>query len=121
MAPQNEPESYKYVPLSLNLNAMAWTPEEQRDWIIEYLAPTLEKNNFGHIKIFTMDDTRLSLPDWPKTIFQDEKARDIIFGIAIHFYFDTLVSPSVLDEVKQLFPEKSLIYTEACNGVLDGY
>jgi len=120
MTPQNEPENYKYVSPSVNLNAMAWTPEEQRDWIIEYLAPTLERNNFGHIKIFTMDDTRLSLPDWPKTIFQDEKARDIIFGIAIHFYFDTLVSPSVLDEVKQLFPEKSLIYTEASNGVFDG-
>lgn len=120
MAPQNEPENYKYLPVSVNLSSMAWTAEEQRDWLIEYLEPTLKKNDLGHIKIFTLDDNRLSLPDWAKTTYKDEKARDIISGTAIHFYFDTFVSPSVLDEIKQLFPEKSLIYTEACVGVFQG-
>ncbi|XP_036139198.1 lysosomal acid glucosylceramidase isoform X2 [Monomorium pharaonis] len=115
---QNEPENYKYAPLEMNLNAMKWTPIEERNWIIEYLKPTLNRNNFGHIKIFTLDDNRMSLPDWPKTVFQDARARDIISGIAMHFYFDTYISPSVLDEVKQLFPEKSLIYTEACAGAI---
>ncbi|XP_039307628.1 lysosomal acid glucosylceramidase isoform X2 [Solenopsis invicta] len=115
--PQNEPESYRYIPISVNLNAMAWTAEEERNWIIEYLAPTLERNNLGHIKIFTLDDNRLSLPDWPKTVFEDPRARNIVSGTAIHYYFDNVISPGVLDEVKLLFPEKSLIYTEACTGV----
>ncbi|XP_011634445.1 glucosylceramidase-like [Pogonomyrmex barbatus] len=114
---QNEPESYKYIPLSINLNAMAWTAEEERDWVIKYLAPTLEKNGFEHIKIFSLDDNRLSLPHWPKTVFQDERARDIISGVAIHYYYDDTINANVLNEVKQLFPEKSLIYTEACTGV----
>lgn len=113
---QNEPENYKYIPLDVNLSSMAWTAEEQRDWIIEYLEPTLKKSNFGDIKLFTLDDNRKSLPDWVKTIFEDKKARDIISGTAVHFYFDTVISPNVLDEVKQLFPEKSLMLTEACTG-----
>ncbi|XP_024890942.1 glucosylceramidase-like isoform X1 [Temnothorax curvispinosus] len=116
---QNEPESHKYIPLS-RINAMAWTAEEERDWIVEHLAPTLKKKGFEHIKIFSLDDNRLSLPDWAKTVFQNKKARDIISGIAIHFYYDTLIGPSVLDEIKQLFPEKSLIYTEACAAAFEG-
>ncbi|XP_071558003.1 putative glucosylceramidase 4 isoform X4 [Temnothorax nylanderi] len=115
---QNEPESHKYIPFA-HTNGMAWTAEEERDWIVEHLAPTLKKKGFEHIKIFSLDDNRLSLPDWPKTVFQDQKARDIISGTAIHFYFDDLIGPSVLDEIKQLFPEKSLIYTEACAGAFE--
>lgn len=115
---QNEPENYKYIPLSANLNAMSWTAEEERDWIIEHLAPSLKKNGFEHIKILSLDDNRPSLPDWPKTVFQDKGARDIISGIAIHYYKDSETDPSVLDDVKQLFPEKSLMYTEACTGVV---
>lgn len=107
--------------MSVNINAMAWTAEEERDWIIEYLAPTLKRKDFGHIKIFTLDDNRLSLPDWSKIVFQDERARNIISGTAIHYYYDTLIDPSVMDKIKQLFPEKSFIYTEACTGVFQGW
>lgn len=117
---QNEPESYKYVPLDLNANAMRWSAEEERDWIVEHLAPTLKEKNFENIKIFILDDTRRSLPDWPKTVFQDKKARDVTSGIMVHFYDDNLIDPNVLDEVKQLFPEKPLLYTEACTGVFAG-
>lgn len=118
---QNEPEGYKYIPPDLNLSSMPWTAEEERDWIVDYLGPTLKKSDFGHIKLFILDDNRISLPDWAKTIYQDKKARDIISGTAIHFYFDTVISPNVLDQVKQLFPEKSLMLTEACNGAFDGW
>ena len=99
---------------------MAWTAEEERDWIINHLAPTLKKNNFGHIKIFILDDTRLSIPDWPKIIFEDKRARDIVSGTAVHFYFDHFISPTVLDEIKELFPEKSILYTESCAGTFEG-
>lgn len=117
---QNEPEGDKYIPIDLNMNAMPWTAEEERDWIVEYLVPTLKKKNFEHIKIFTLDDNRKSIPEWPKTVFRDKKARDIISGTMIHFYHDNITDPNVLDELKQLFPEKSLLYTEACTGVFAG-
>lgn len=120
MSPQNEPANYIYVEPSVNASGMIWTPEEERDWIIEYLSPTLKKKGFEHIKIFVMDENRLVLPDWPKKIFQDKRARDIASGIAVHFYFDNLIGPYNLGEIKRLFPEKSIIYTEACIGVFEG-
>lgn len=98
---------------------MASTAEEERDWVIEYLSPALKKNNFGHIKIFSGDETRLAFPAWAKTIYEDERAGEIFSGMAIHFYFDTMIGPQVLDEI-QLFPGNSLIYTEASNGVAQG-
>lgn len=121
MSPQNEPVSYIYINPTGNFNAMAWTPEEERDWIIEYLSPTLKKKGFEHIKIFIMEENRLVIPDWPKKVFQDKRARDIVSGIALHFYFDNIVGPHNLNEIKQLFPEKSIIYTEACVGVFEGW
>lgn len=114
LTPQNEPLSHVYVPQLFN--GMASTAEEERDWVIEYLSPALKKNNFGHIKIFSGDETRLAFPAWAKTIYEDERAGEIFSGMAIHFYFDTMIGPQVLDEI-QLFPGNSLIYTEASNGV----
>jgi len=118
LEPQNEPLNHVYV--GEIFNGMAWTAEEERDWVVEYLWPTLKKNNFEHIKIFTGDENRFAFPNWTKKAFANEKARNIFSGVAVHFYFDKLVKPYVLDEMKRLFPEKSLIYTEACIGPLEG-
>ncbi|XP_029158298.1 lysosomal acid glucosylceramidase-like [Nylanderia fulva] len=119
---QNEPASYIYLRY-MNFTSMAWTPEEERDWIIEYLSPTLQKKGFGHIKIFAMDDNRIIIPGWPNKVFQDKRARDIISGIAVHFYFDLVISPNFflfnLGEIKKNFPEKLILYTEASAGIFD--
>ncbi|XP_025268402.1 glucosylceramidase [Camponotus floridanus] len=111
---QNEPVSYLYAP---NINGMVWTAEEERDWIIEYLSPTLKKNGFEHIKIFIMEENRLTLPDWPKKVFKDQRVRDIVSGVTVHFYFDKKVRSHTLTEIKRNFPEKLIMYTEACTGV----
>lgn len=110
---QNEPINYIYAP---NINGMAWTAEEERDWIIEYLSPTLKRKGFEHMKIFIMEENRLTLPDWPKKVFEDQRARNIASGVAVHFYRDKVIDPHKLNEINQLFPEKSIIYTEACTG-----
>lgn len=117
LSSQNEPANYIYVVPFTGFNGMAWSPEEERDWIIEYLSPTLKKKGFGHIKIFIMEENRFEIPNWPIKVFQDKRARDIVSGIAVHFYFDHVIIPYNLNEIKRLFPEKSIIYTEACVGV----
>lgn len=114
---QNEPINYNYA--QVNISGMAWTAEEERDWIIEYLSPTLKRQGFEHMKIFIMEETRLTLPDWPKKVFEDQRARNIAFGVALHFYHDKVIDPHKLNEINQLFPEKSIIYTEACTGFKD--
>lgn len=100
---------------------MKWTPEEEANWIINHLSPCLKRNNFEHIKIFTIDENRLALPDWTDRMFQHKKVRDTVAGVALHYYFDEIIGPDNLDEIKRLFPEKSIIYTEACTGFNTGY
>lgn len=116
LSPQNEPQINIYNSDVL-INGMAWTAEEQRDWVIGHLAPTLRNAGFQDIKILAGDDNRPTLPDLPKTMMASETGRAIIAGTAVHWYYDTQISPSVLDEVNKLFPEKLLLQTEACTGV----
>ena len=48
----------------------------------------------------------------------DAEAAKYISGIAVHWYYDDmpLVSPSLLTETHNLFPDMFLLATEACNG-----
>lgn len=92
------------------------TAEEERDWIIDYLWPTLKKNNFHHIKIFIMDENRIVLPFWPRKVFEKAKARNIVSGITVHMYFDFDTNPDLLDQIKRDYPEKLIFYTEGCVG-----
>ena len=40
----------------------------------------------------------------------------MIDGITVHWYDDDKIPPTVLSETHQLFPNKFLLYTEACEG-----
>ncbi|EFN64370.1 Glucosylceramidase [Camponotus floridanus] len=64
-----------------------------------------------------MEENRLTLPDWPKKVFKDQRVRDIVSGVTVHFYFDKKVRSHTLTEIKRNFPEKLIMYTEACTGV----
>lgn len=119
LTPQNEPSNHLYI--EPNINAMVWTAADERDWVINYLSPTLKRSNFGNIKIFAADDTIVVFPEWIKLTFQNNSANDIISGIAIHWYLDNTTSyVDVLDEMKRQYPNKSLIYTEASIGFFEG-
>jgi len=47
---------------------MGWNAENQSLFIGLNLGPTLEAKGFGDIKIMTLDDQRLQLPKWAKTV-----------------------------------------------------
>ncbi|XP_020285849.1 glucosylceramidase-like isoform X1 [Pseudomyrmex gracilis] len=119
LSSQNEPMNKLFLTAKVRLNGMQMTAEEERDWIIDYLWPTLKKNNFHHIKIFIMDENRLVLPSRPRKVFKKAEVRNIVSGIAVHMYFDFKVSPTVLDEVKRDYPEKLILITEGCIGVFE--
>lgn len=93
------------------------TPKGQASLIVNYLSPALKKAGFGHIKILIEEEHREFFPEWAEVVYQNKKARNEIYGIAIHWYFDYLHSPNILDKTKELFPEKYILYTEACNGL----
>ena len=40
-----------------------------------------------------------------------------VSGVAVHWYADWLVPPSVLDATHYMFPNVPILYTEACTGI----
>ena len=80
---QNEPTDGNIF--HFPFQAMGWTPETQRDFIVKDLGPALEQNGFGDVKLMILDDSRAMLPYWA------EKVHMIlyigIFLIQVHFGF----------------------------------
>lgn len=92
------------------------SPKEEANWIVNYLSLALKQAGFGHIKILMGEENRDVYPERAELVFQNIKARQEIYGIALHWYFDQITSPIILNKMKEQFPDKQILYTEACNG-----
>ena len=46
---------------------------------------------------------------------EDNVTSSYVQGIAMHWYADKVVPPSVLNDAHNSYPEKFILYTEACN------
>nr|CAD7200238.1 unnamed protein product [Timema douglasi] len=112
LTPQNEPSHGRI--LYDGFNSMGWTADQQLEWVVGNLAPTLEENGYSDLELMILDDQRFFLTDWVDTIFQNETANKVTSGVAIHWYLDTLSSANKLDTAHEAFPDKFLLYTEAC-------
>lgn len=110
---QNEPSNGLLV--TAKWQSMGWTAAAQRDFIKTDLGPMLKSKGYGDIKLMVHDDVRIFLPSWPKTILSDKDASEYVSGIAVHWYFDWLLGPEVLNDTHTLFPDKFILATEACN------
>jgi glucosylceramidase len=103
---QNEPE-----------NAGVWescyyTPEEELAFFLDYLHPTIRKA-FPDLNIMFFDHNKDHALVWAKTFFDNPRALDLVWGIAIHWY-----SGDSFENVRQIhdqWPEKNIMATEACN------
>nr|CAD7411103.1 unnamed protein product [Timema cristinae] len=94
---------------------MGWSAAQERDWVANYLGPTLVQAGYGGLKIMALDDNRNNLPDWVDVVLSDEAAAQYVSGIAVHWYRDTRTNDSVLEQTHKMHPDKFLFYTEACN------
>ncbi|CAL7945476.1 unnamed protein product [Xylocopa violacea] len=110
----NEPLN-AFIP-GISLPSMAWTPGTVRDWIANNLGPTLRASSRNGTRIFVLDDQRIELPWYVQAVFQDSRARDYTTGIAVHWYDDSFVPPTVLTEMHDDSPDKFILLTEACTG-----
>ncbi|KAL1422243.1 hypothetical protein MTO96_022124 [Rhipicephalus appendiculatus] len=63
-----------------------------------------------------IDDNRIILRKWADVILGDREAAKYVSGVAVHWYMNRLIGPSVLDMVHQSFPDKFILATEACAG-----
>jgi glucosylceramidase len=96
-------------------NAMGWTPNASVFWVVNYVFPILSKAGYDPVYI-AYDDERNNLQWYVDDMFSNEKADKLYTGISVHWYEDTEVSPMILTETHDKYPNKFIMMTEACFG-----
>jgi len=95
-----------------------YTPEAERDFLKNFLGPTLEKDGLGDKKIIIWDHNRGDmLEKRAQLVFSDPEVSKYAWGIGFHWYETwnggTPKFESV-GNVHKAFPNKNLLFTEGC-------
>lgn len=94
-----------------------FTAEEERDFLRDYLGPTLQKAGLGSKKITVWDHNRDLLLQRATTILDDPQASKYVWGIGFHWYESWSGGDQMFDnvgKVNELYPSKKLMFTEGC-------
>jgi len=112
ITPQNEPLNPKNNP------SMEMLPEEQRDFVKNYLGPAFTAADIK-TKIIVYDHNADRI-DYPLTVLNDPEAKKYVSGSAFHLYGGEIDSLSL---VKQAHPDRDIYFTEqytASTGKFEG-
>ncbi len=94
-----------------------YTAEDERDFVKNFLGPTLQKQGLAAKKLIVWDHNRDLMYQRASTILEDPAAAKYVWGIGYHWY-ETWTGASMNFEnermVHQAFPDKNLIFTEGC-------
>ena len=99
-----------------------YTAEEERDFLKNYLGPTMRREGLGDKKIVVWDHNRDLICNRVNTIFEDPEAAQYAWGTGFHWYEDWTGSDPMyvnLDNVAESFPYKKLLFTEGCASSFD--
>ncbi len=113
---QNEPMAVQ------RWESCIYTAEEERDFLKNYLGPTLEKEGLGDKKIVVWDHNRDLISERANTIFEDPEASKYAWGIGFHWYetwTGGLPKYDNLKNIKESFPSKNMLFTEGCQEGFD--
>ena len=108
---QNEPMAVQ------TWESCIYTAEEERDFLKNYLGPTLGEKGLGDKKIVVWDHNRDLMPHRANTIFSDPEAAGYAWGIGFHWYETWAGGEPKWDNLKNVhesFPDKNLFFTEGC-------
>jgi glucosylceramidase len=88
-----------------------FTANEEKNFVRDFLGPTLEKNDMSNIKLMIWDHNRGIMYQRAETAFEDPEASKYIWGTAFHWYvgdhFDNVRM------VHDAYPDKGMLYSEA--------
>ena len=99
-----------------------FTSEEERDFIKNYLGPTLQQSGLGDKKLIAWDHNRDLIYQRASVILNDREASKYVWGIGFHWYETWTGGPMQFENLKlvsQSFPDKHLIFTEGCKEKFD--
>ena len=94
-----------------------FTANDERDFIKNFLGPTLQKSGMASKKLIAWDHNRDLVYQRASTLLNDPQSAKYIWGIGFHWY-ETWTGSAMqfenLKRVKEAFPDKNLIFTEGC-------
>ncbi len=99
-----------------------YTAEEERDFLKNYLGPTLSKAGLGDKKITVWDHNRDLMTQRATTILDDPEANKYVWGVGFQWYETWSGGEPMfenVDAVQELYPNKNLLFTEGCNEKFD--
>ena len=100
---QNEPMAVQ------RWESCIYTAEEERDFLKNFLGPTLEKEGLGDKNIIVWDHNRDLLFQRANTILNDPEAAKYVWGTGFHWYEDWKDGVPMFDAVKRVqetYPDK---------------
>lgn len=103
---QNEPDAVQ------QWDSCIYSASEEGNFIVSYLKPALIKSGLNHIKIYIWDHNKEAMVDRVKESFLVPGAKDVIDGVAFHWYTGDHFDAITL--TLELFPEKEMLFTEGC-------
>jgi len=113
---QNEPMAVQ------RWESCIYTATEERDFLKNFLGPTLEREGLGDKKIIVWDHNRDLMFQRAQTILNDPEAAKYVWGTGFHWYEDWKDGRPMFDNVRNVqeaFPTINLIFTEGCNESYD--
>lgn len=102
---QNEPKAVQ------PWDSCVYTAEEERIFLKDYLYPALIAHHLEDVDIYIWDHNKERAFEWAETII-DEDTNKMIKGIAFHWYSGDHFE--ALDMIRERFPDKELLLSEAC-------
>ncbi|MDH4312522.1 MAG: glycosyl hydrolase [Gammaproteobacteria bacterium] len=94
-----------------------YTAEDERDFVKDFLGPTLQEEGLGDTKIIVWDHNRDLVYQRASTILHDADAAKYVWGVGFHWYETFAGGEAMYDNVRlvrEAFPDKHLIFTEGC-------
>lgn len=103
---QNEPMAVQ------TWESCIYTAEEERDFVKNFLGPTLHKSGMQDVNLIIWDHNRGIMYQRAKMVYDDPEASKYVWGTGFHWYvgdhFDNLKRHT------ESFPDKNLLFTEGC-------
>jgi glucosylceramidase len=99
-----------------------YSAEDERDFLKNFLGPTMKRAGLGERKILGWDHNRDLIYQRVSTLLQDPEAAKYLYGIAFHWYEPWSGGQMMFDNVKlvhETFPDKPLLFTEGTPASFD--
>ena len=109
MTIQNEPMA------SQSWESCVYTAEDEKNFLKNYLGPTLAKAGLGDRKILVWDHNRDLMYQRASAIFDDPEASKYAYGLAYHWYETWSGGLPLHDNVRRVaesYPDKPVLFTE---------